>query len=268
MKAPSSRPAASTSRVALVTGAADRIGAAIAVRLAADGWKVIVHYRSSTEAAKATVSGIVGAGGEAALAKADLANRKQRGALIAAAAKPFGPLTLLVNNASIFERDAAVDLDEMLWDAHFAIHAEAPAFLARDFAAQLPANEKGNIVNIVDERVLDLSPAFFSYTLSKSVLWTMTRTLAQSLAPRIRVNAIGPGPTVPPPHVSQAAHARRAKELPLGYAATPEDIADGVMHILAMRSMTGQMLALDGGEHLEWPLRRGPTPRRGRAANK
>jgi NAD(P)-dependent dehydrogenase (short-subunit alcohol dehydrogenase family) len=268
MKAPSSRPAASTSRVALVTGAADRIGAAIAVRLAADGWKVIVHYRSSTEAAKATVSGIVGAGGEAALAKADLANRKQRGALIAAAAKPFGPLTLLVNNASIFERDAAVDLDEMLWDAHFAIHAEAPAFLARDFAAQLPANGQGNIVNIVDERVLDLSPAFFSYTLSKSVLWTMTRTLAQSLAPRIRVNAIGPGPTVPPPHVSQAAHARRAKELPLGYAATPEDIADGVMHILAMRSMTGQMLALDGGEHLEWPLRRGPTPRRDRAANK
>ncbi len=234
----------------------------MARRLAHAGWAVIIHYRASADKAEAVVKAIRDAGGKAAAVQADLANRSQRAGLISAAARHFGPLRLLVNNASSFERDAAVDLDEALWDAHFAVHAEAPAFLARDFANQLPAGAEGNIVNIIDERVLDLSPAFFSYTLSKSVLWTMTRTLAQSLAPRIRVNAIGPGPAVPPPHVSQQAHEKRSAELPLGHAADGEGIADGLMAILSLSTMTGQMIALDGGEHLEWPDRRGPTARR------
>jgi len=259
--APEHMPADS-SRVALITGAADRVGAAIARRLAADGWAVLVHYRSSAQKAEAVAAEIRGSGGRAATVGADLADRTQRARLIADAAKPFGPLTLLVNNASLFERDAVADLDEALWDAHFAVHAEAPAFLSRDFAAQLPANVRGNIVNIIDERVLDLSPAYFSYTLSKAVLWTMTRTLAQSLAPRIRVNAIGPGPTVPPPHVAPEAHARRLTELPLGRSADAEGIADGVAALLTLDAMTGQMIVLDGGEHIEWPARRGPTPRR------
>jgi NAD(P)-dependent dehydrogenase (short-subunit alcohol dehydrogenase family) len=254
-------PTASPGRVALVTGAADRIGAAIAERLAAAGWQVVVHYRSSADKAKATVARIRAAGGDAAVVKADLASRRARANLIARAAKPFGPLTLLVNNASLFERDAVTDLDEQLWDAHFAVHAEAPAFLARDFAAQLPPATEGNIVNIIDERVLDLSPAFFSYTLSKAVLWTMTRTLAQSLAPRIRVNAIAPGPTLPPPWVARAAHDRRQQELPLGRSADEHQIADGVLALLSLPALTGQMLALDGGEHLEFPDRRKPTPR-------
>ncbi|HHY51311.1 MAG TPA: SDR family oxidoreductase [Alphaproteobacteria bacterium] len=260
MNAPSPT-AASTRRAALVTGAADRIGAVIAARLAAAGWQVVVHYRSSAAKAKATVARIRAAGGAAAAVRADLASRRERAGLLAGAAEPFGPLTLLVNNASGFARDSVLDLDETLWDAHFAVHVEAPAFLARDFAAQLPDGAEGNIVNIIDARVLDLSPSFFSYTLSKAALWTMTRTLAQSLAPRIRVNAIGPGATLPPPDVTPAAHARRARELPLGRGATPDDIAEGVLHILAMRSMTGQMIALDGGEHIEWRERRGPTPR-------
>jgi len=255
-------PRTNQPRTALVTGAADRIGAAIARALAADGWQVLVHYRSLAEKARSTVAAIEAAGGRAALVKADLASRPQRRKLIAAAAKPFGPLTLLVNNASIFEPDAVTDLDEAGWDAHFAVHAEAPAFLARDFAAQLPAGASGNIVNIIDERVLDLSPAFFSYTLSKSVLWTMTRTLAQSLAPRIRVNAIAPGPTVAPPGVSTAGYRRRQAELPLGRGANAQEIAAGVLTIVKTPMLTGQMLALDGGEHLEWPARRGPTPRR------
>lgn len=264
--APKHSPAV-PSRVALVTGAADRVGAAIARRLARDGWAVVIHYRSSAERAEAVAAEIRAAdiragGGKAATIGADLANRTARARLIADATEHFGPLTLLVNNASSFERDSVADLDEALWDAHFAVHAEAPAFLSRDFAAQLPEGETGNIVNIIDERVLDLSPAFFSYTLSKSVLWTMTRTLAQSLAPRIRVNAIGPGPTVPPPHVTADAHVKRLTELPLGHAAGPDGIADGVIAILGLPSMTGQMLVLDGGEHLEWPTRRGPTPRR------
>jgi NAD(P)-dependent dehydrogenase (short-subunit alcohol dehydrogenase family) len=267
MTSAAKNPPADQSRVALVTGAADRVGAAIARRLASEGWAVVVHYRFSADKAEAVAAEIRAAdiragGGKATTIGADLADRRRRAALISEAAKPFGPLTLLVNNASSFERDAVTDLDEALWDAHFAVHAEAPAFLSRDFAAQLPAGASGNIINIIDERVLDLSPAFFSYTLSKSVLWTMTRTLAQSLAPRIRVNAIAPGPTVPPPHVSPEAHVRRLAELPLGHAADANAIADGVIAILGLPSMTGQMLALDGGEHIEWPARRGPTPRR------
>ena len=249
-------------RVALVTGAADRVGAAIARHLAAAGWAVLVHYRSSGDKAERTVSDIRAAGGRAAAVGADLADRAQRAQLIAEATRPFGPLTLLVNNASIFERDSVADLDEALWDAHFAVHVEAPAFLSRDFAAQLPQADSGNIINIIDERVLHLTPAFFSYTLSKAALWTMTRTLAQSLAPRIRVNAIAPGPTVPPPHVTEQAHARRLTELPLGLAAGPDGIAEGVLAVLGLPAMTGQMLALDGGEHIEWPARRGPTERR------
>jgi NAD(P)-dependent dehydrogenase (short-subunit alcohol dehydrogenase family) len=259
----SNRPSPSTpTAVALVTGAADRIGAAIARRLAREGWAVLVHYRSSADKADAVVADIRAAGGQAMSIQADLADRAQRSALIAGACAVFGPLTLLVNNASLFERDSAADLDEALWDAHFAVHAEAPAFLARDFAAQLPEAQAGNVINIIDERVLDLSPAFFSYTLSKAVLWTMTRTLAQSLAPRIRVNAIAPGPTIPPPGVSPDVHAQRVSELPLGRSANPDGIADGVVAILALGAMTGQMLTLDGGQHLEWPARRSPTPRR------
>jgi NAD(P)-dependent dehydrogenase (short-subunit alcohol dehydrogenase family) len=251
----------SSPRTALITGAADRIGAAIAKALAAAGWHVIVHYRASLEKAEATVAEIAARGGTATLVRADLASRPQRSRLIAEAAEPFGPLTLLVNNASLFERDSLADLEEQTWDAHFAVHAEAPAFLSRDFAAQLPEGAGGNIINIIDERVLHLSPAYFSYTLSKSVLWTMTRTLAQSLAPRIRVNAIGPGLSVTPVGTDPVRFRQRQADLPLGRAADGEEIAQTVLMILDMPSLTGQMLALDGGEHLEWPGYRGPTLR-------
>lgn len=247
--------------VALVTGAGERIGAAIALALAQAGHAVIVHYRNNGAGAQRIIAQIQAAGGQATALRADLADRNQRANLIAEAAKFFGPLTTLINNASIYQRDSARDLDEALWDAHFAIHAEAPAFLSRDFAAQLPEGATGNIINIIDERVLDLSPAYFSYTLSKSVLWTMTRTLAQSLAPRIRVNAIAPGPAVAPPSIPQAKFDRRRAELPLQHAADADGIAAGVIAVLGLPSMTGQMLALDGGEHLEFPARRGPTPR-------
>ena len=254
-------PAAQPRPVALVTGAGERIGAAIAKALAAAGYVVAVHYRSNADGAKAVAAAITAAGGSAHIVQADLADRSQRNRLVADAAQAFGPLTLLVNNASVFERDSARDLDEAVWDAHFAIHAEAPAFLSRDFAAQLPEGVAGNIINIIDARVLDLSPAFLSYTLSKSVLWTLTRTLAQSLAPHIRVNAIAPGPAVPPPSVSLAKFEQRLAELPLQDAANPQGIAEGVLAILNLPTMTGQMIALDGGEHLEFPARRGPTPR-------
>jgi NAD(P)-dependent dehydrogenase (short-subunit alcohol dehydrogenase family) len=249
-------------RVALITGAANRLGAAMARALANDGWAVVIHHRGGHEDAVALVAEITAAGGQAALVKADLAIRRQRSALMAKAAAAFGPLTLLINNASSFEPDSIADLDEELWDRHLAIHLEAPAFLARDFAAQLPADVQGNIVNIIDERVLDLSPAFFSYTLSKAALWTMTQTMAQSLAPRIRVNAIGPGPTLREKGQSQAAFDKSQANAPLGYAANAGDVCDALMYLLRARSVTGTMIPVDGGKHIDFPSTRGPSPRR------
>lgn len=249
-------------RVALVTGAANRLGAAMARALAADSWAVVIHHRGGRDDALALRQEIEATGGRAALLKADLGVRRQRAAIIGRAAAFFGPLTLLVNNASTFEPDSVADLDEELWDRHFAIHLEAPAFLARDFAAQLPADVQGNIVNIIDERVLHLTPNYFSYTLSKAALWTMTQTMAQSLAPRVRVNAIGPGPTLREKGQSQAAFDRSQANAPLGYAANAGDVCDALLYLLAARSVTGTMIPVDGGKHLDFPASRGPSPRK------
>lgn len=247
--------------VALVTGASDRIGAAIALRLARAGYAVVIHYRSNAEGARSVRKAIRAEGGKADILKADLGKRSQRASLVTRAVACFGPLTVLINNASVFDPDSALDVTEELWDQHFAIHAEAPIFLARDFAAQLPPDTDGNIINLVDERVLHPTPAYFSYTLSKAVLWTATRTLAQSLAPAIRVNAIGPGPVLPHSRQSQAEFDKSVAALPLQRHAGPDAIAEGVIMLLKTSAMTGQMLALDGGEHLEYLPKSKPTPR-------
>lgn len=250
------------SGIALVTGASTRIGAAIVRALAKAGHAVVIHYRSGSDGAEKLAAEINASGGRAAVVQADLSIRTERAALIAGAAKPFGPLTILINNASIFDPDSINDVNEDLWDRHFSVHAEAPIFLSRDFASQLPAGVEGNIINMIDERVLHPSPAYFSYTLSKSVLWTATQTMAQSLAPAIRVNAIGPGPVLPHTGQSDDDFEQSVKSLPLKRHADPEAIAQGVLAILSMPSYTGQMLALDGGKHLDYPARRGPTPRK------
>lgn len=257
----SNRSASSPVPVALVTGAGNRIGATIARALARAGHAVIIHYRGDAEGAREVRKDIEANGGRAALLRADLTSRRQRAGLIEKAAAPFGPLTVLINNASLYEPDSARDFDEPGWDKHFAIHAEAPIFLARDFAAQLPPGIVGNIVNMIDERVLHPTPDNFTYTLSKSTLWWATRTLAQSLAPSIRVNAIGPGPVLPHTRQSQAEFDRSVAGLPLQVNAGPEAIADGVLMLLNTPSMTGQMLALDGGEHLQYLAKSKPTPR-------
>lgn len=249
------------SGVALVTGAGTRIGAEIARRLAAAGYAVVVHYNNSQSGAAEVKTEILAANGRAAIVGADIADRAERAALIARAAEAFGPLTLLVNNASLYEPDSVMTLDEALWDRHFAIHAEAPLFLARDFARQLPPETDAAIVNILDSRMWNPSPAYTSYTLSKAVLFAATTTMAQELAPRIRVNAVGPGPTLPEATDNTEAYARRLANLPLGRGATPEEVAEAVLYFARAGAVTGQMLALDGGQFLEWPARTNPTPR-------
>ena len=241
-----------TGEVALVTGAAKRIGRVIAERLARDGYAVAIHYGHSGDAAEAVVASIQAAGGHAAMLQADLADAEAVDGLIRAAQAALGPLTLLVNNASEFEPDAIETLDIDRWERHFAVNLRAPAFLARDFAAQLPAERHGCIVNVIDQRVLKPNPQFFSYTLTKSALFTATRTLAQAFAPRIRVNAVGPGPTLASSRQDPEAFARQSDAVPLGHGATPEEIAEAVLFLVRARSVTGQIIAVDGGQHLAW----------------
>jgi NAD(P)-dependent dehydrogenase (short-subunit alcohol dehydrogenase family) len=256
------QPLTNVPAVALVTGAGNRIGAALAKALAGAGYAVVIHYRSDEDGANATRDDIIAAGGKAAVIKADLTQRDDRATLVARAAEAFGPLTALINNASLFTPDSAADFNDATWDQHFAIHAQAPIFLARDFAAQLPKGAHGNIVNIIDERVLHPTPDYFTYTLSKSVLWTATRTMAQTFAPDIRVNAIGPGPVIKHSRQTQAEFDAGVAKLPLQTNAGPEAIAQGVLMLLNTPAMTGQMLALDGGEHLQFLDKSKPTPRK------
>jgi NAD(P)-dependent dehydrogenase (short-subunit alcohol dehydrogenase family) len=240
------------SPVALVTGGAKRIGRAISLRLAQAGYAVAVHCRRSRAEASDLAAAITADGGRAAVVAADLADAGALAGLLPQAAAALGPLTLLVNNASVFEADELDSLEADLWDRHFAVNLRAAVFLARDFARQLPAAGEGTVVNIIDQRVWKLNPQFFSYTLSKAALFTATRTMAQALAPRIRVNAVGPGPTLTSPRQSEDDFARQAGALPLGHGPTPEDIAEAVAYLAGARSVTGQMLAVDGGQHLAW----------------
>jgi NAD(P)-dependent dehydrogenase (short-subunit alcohol dehydrogenase family) len=238
-----------TPGVALVTGAARRIGRAIALDLGRRGWTVAVHYYTSAAEAHALVREIVDADGRAEALKADLTNEDDTRAFIGRAAAALGPVDLLVNNASVFESDDVETATRASWDAHMETNLRAPFVLSQEFARQQRA---GNIINMTDERVWKPTPYFTSYTLSKSALWTLTRTLALALAPRIRVNAIGPGPTLPSPRQTEAQFARQVSLLPLKRGPQLDEICDAVRFILAAPSMTGQMIALDGGQHLGW----------------
>ena len=237
---------------ALVTGAAKRIGRAIALRLAEEGYAVAIHYRGSRPDAEEVKAAVERAGGRAAIVQADLADIGEVEGLVAAAGAALGPLTLLVNNASLFEPDAAESIAPELWERHFAVNLRAPAFLTRDFARQLPDGADGAVVNIIDQRVWKLNPQFFSYTLSKAALFTATQTMAQALAPRVRVNAVGPGPTLTSSRQSEQDFARQGQALPLREHPTPEEIAEAVVFLARAKSVTGQMLAVDGGQHLAW----------------
>lgn len=239
-------------RAALVTGAGKRIGRALALELGRNGFAVAVHYRTSRADAESVAGEIKAAGGKAVAIAADLGKERETLALIAQATKALGPLGVLVNNASVFDRDEALTVTRESWDAHLETNLRAPFVLSQEFARRLPAAAEGVIVNLVDQRVWNLTPHFVSYTLSKAGLWTLTQTLALAFAPRIRVNAIGPGPVLPSPRQSDAQFSRQVAAVPLRRGPALGEIAATLRLILKASSMTGQMIALDGGQHLNW----------------
>lgn len=241
---------------ALVTGAARRIGLAIAERLARAGYRVALHcsLASQDEAAKEAARLAREMGEPRIFAVAgDLADPDLPPRLIGGAQAALGPLNLLVNNASLFVADEAATFDLEQWEKHFAVNLRAPVLLAREFAKQVPAGQAASIVNIIDQRVWRLTPKHFTYTLSKSALWTATQTLAQAFAPQgIRVNAVGPGPVLPNAMDGSEGLAVEVAGVPLRHAPAVQDVADAVLYLAAARSVTGQMIAVDAGQHLSW----------------
>ena len=240
---------------ALVTGGAKRVGRAISLALAGAGYAVAIHHRSGADEAQALVREIEAKGGRAKSLEADLSQPEAITALVEGARQAVGPLTLLVNNASHFDDDSIETITQQSFRDHMAPNLLAPILLAQAFAEAangLPANADPCVVNILDQRVLRPNPQFFSYTLSKVGLYAATQTLAQALAPRIRVNGVGPGPTLPSIHQDQAAFEAEVAGIPLQRQTGLNDIAGAVLYLAGARAVTGQMIAVDGGQHLGW----------------
>lgn len=242
----------SSSGIALVTGSAQRIGAAIALRLARAGYRVVIHAHRHLDEARRLVATIKTEGGEAQSVAADLTDVSARSELIQSAANCFGPLTLLVNNASLFLSDRFEDENQTHWNANFELNLKAPIALARAFARQAPDHANASVVNLIDHRVMKLTPQHFSYTLSKSALYTATLTMAQALAPKVRVNAIGPGPTFANPKDGDMGLSREVAGVPLQRGVAVDDIAEAVLYLARATSVTGQMIAVDSGQHIGW----------------
>lgn len=236
---------------ALVTGAGRRIGQALALEAARAGYDVAVHHRGPADEADETIAAVQALGRRAIPVRADLADEAAVRGLIGQCSE-LGPLTLLVNSASAFQDDRVGDLSRETWDLHIETNLRAPIVLAEAFAAALPADRQGLVVNIVDQRVWRPNPQFFSYTLAKAGLWWATQTLAQALAPRIRVNAIGPGPTLPSTHQAPGEFEAEAAGVLLERRVAPDDIAAALRYLIDATSVTGQMIAVDGGQHLGW----------------
>ncbi|MEO1191129.1 MAG: SDR family oxidoreductase [Pseudomonadota bacterium] len=235
---------------AVITGAARRIGRALAWDLAGAGYAVAVHYRSSGREAEALVQEIRAAGGRAVALGADLARESDAATLVSRAERALGPIGLLVNNASVFDYDDIATADRQSWDAHLEPNLRAPLVLTQGFVEALPPGDGGLVVNMIDARVLNPTPRYLSYTVSKVALWSLTQSLAQALAPRVRVNAIGPGPVLPPDGQTEAEFEARCERLPLRRPAALAEICAALRFLLSAKSVTGQMLALDGGDHL------------------
>ena len=241
-------------KAALITGAARRIGRHLAINLASNGIAIVVHHNGSDAAAAEVVEEITNSGGVATSIQADLSDHEQASSLVKLAAQKLRqPIDLLINNASIFEKDTLATLTSESWDLHQAVNLKAPVLLTQAFAKQLPNGNKGSVINIIDQRVLKLNPQYMSYTAAKAGLYAVTKTMAQALAGQgIRVNAIGPGPTLANERQTAAEFAAEAASVPLGTGPSLDEIAAGVRFLLETPSVTGQMIALDGGQHLAW----------------
>jgi NAD(P)-dependent dehydrogenase (short-subunit alcohol dehydrogenase family) len=239
-------------RTVLVTGAARRLGRIIALDLGATGWRVGVHYRSSAADAADLVAEIEGHGGTAAAFAADLDLLDALPALIAACTASLGLPSCLINNAARFEHDTLASLDGEKWQTHLDTNLTAPIFLTKAFAEALPDGMEGSVINVIDQKILRPNPDYFSYTIAKAALWSATQTMAQALAPRIRVNAIAPGPVLKNEGQSQSAFERECRATLLQRPVSAEDVAGAVRFLLETPSITGQIIALDSGQHLAW----------------
>ncbi|MEO1312079.1 MAG: SDR family oxidoreductase [Pseudomonadota bacterium] len=238
---------------ALITGAAARLGEAVAVKLAGLGFDICVHYNRSKAAAEETAERIRATGRRAALIQGDLSDWDAVSRLVPEATAALGPLCVLVNNASRFEADELQSMTRESWEAHLGANLTAPVQLAQAFAAQHEAGTDGLVLNLIDQRVWRPTPKFFSYTIAKMALWDATRTMAQALAPQgVRVNGVGPGPTLRNPRQSEDDWKRQNETTILKRGATPDDIANAVAYLVDARAVTGQMIAVDGGQHLAW----------------
>jgi len=243
-------------RAALVTGAAKRVGRALALQLARDGWAVAVHYATSRAEAEQTAAEIEAAGGRAVTLQAELTDEGACAALVGHAASALGPVGLLVNNAAVFEHDTAQTATRESWDRHMEINLRAPFVLAQGLQRQLPQGRQGMIVNLLDGYVLQPAAGFASYHLSKVGLHSLTQSLALQFAPDVRVNAIGPGALLPDHYRDEAAIEAAHAETPLKRGTDPQEIYRTLRFFLDAPSVTGQMVALDGGRHLG-PSRQG-----------
>lgn len=234
-------------KAVLITGGAARVGAHLARGLADDGWHVCIHYHQSSAKAQSLADEISAAGGSASIVAANLSVQQEVSTLIERCGRP---LTALINNASTFEPDTAQDFTAETWDFHRAVNLDAPMRLSADFAAQ--AEHGACIVNMIDHRILKPNPQFFTYSLAKAGLYWATKTLAQSFAPAVRVNGIGPGPTLENTGQAEGEFTAETKATLLGEGSPPETILHGVRYLLSAKAVTGQMIAVDGGQHLLW----------------
>ena len=220
--------------------------------MAGAGYDIAIHCLRSVADAESLAVEIEALGRRAQVLKADLAEEAPTRGLVGAARRALGPVTLLINNASVFEDDRIETFAPETWRAHMEVNLHAPLLLSQSFAAELPEGLSGLIINILDQRVWNPNPQFFTYALSKAALWNATRTMAQGLAPRIRVNGIGPGPTLPSIHQTAEIFQAEAANTPLERGTSPADIAAAALYLVDAPSVTGQMIAVDGGQHLAW----------------
>jgi len=239
-------------KTALVTGAAKRLGRAIALDLAGAGYDVALHFNTSESDARDVASAVRATGRRAALLRADLGREEETSGLVARAIAELGPLGALINSASVFENDDWNSATRQSWDLHMDVNLRAPFVLSQQFAKALPDNASGAIVNIIDQRVLKPTPQFMSYSLSKAGLYWLNTTLAQSLGPRIRVNAIAPGPTIINARQNESDFRRQREATILGSGADPGDVCAAIRYLLDASAVTGEMIAVDGGQHLIW----------------